>query len=224
VLSFDQSNDARRTMGVPANSNVIPRWEWRTLERTFAAPPLLTGEPAGDGVTVHEETYLLSLLAPHNVKVREGRLEVKRLERVGSAGLELWRPVVHATFPIDGATVAKACDAWGVEPPAGDVRSYSLAELLREVVVPHHDLRIVSLVKRRIPITVAGCLGERAQITLGKHRWHTVSFEDADPARVRAALRELGLDSTRNENYPRALKRILSLPDHSSVPSTDVVH
>ncbi len=224
MLSFDQSDDARAASRVPPDSSVVPRWEWRTFERTFAVPSAPDAVAAGDGVVAQEETYLLSLLSPHNVKVREGRLEIKRLERVGPAGLELWRPVLNASFPIDTARLGTVCDAWGIQPPAPGVRCNSLADLLRNVVVPHHDLRIVSLVKGRMPIAVAGCHGERGQITLGKHRWHTVSLEDPDPARVRAALRELGLDASRNENYPRALKRILSLPDHSSVPPADTVH
>ncbi len=227
MLHINRSYDARPAQPAAEDLGVVPRWEWRTFERTFVAPPAapaLDAPAPGDGVVVREETYLLSFLSPHSVKILDDRLEIKRLVQTGVAGLEQWRPVLHAPFPISAALLAAACDAWGVLPPAPDAPALSLADLLRHVVVPHRDLRIVSLVKRRIPITVAGCAGERAQITLGKHRWNTVSLEDADPARVRAALAELTLDATRNENYPRALKRILGLPDHSSVPSAGILH
>ncbi len=205
--------------GVTASTTpVIPRWEWRSFARTFAAPRegpgLEAGAEAGD-----EEMYLLSMLTPHNVKMRNGRLEVKRLERTDDSGLELWRPVLRAEFPIGPESLAVACHAWGIEPPAAGTPANSLADLVRNVVVPHRELRLVSLVKRRVPFTVAGCNGKRAQITIGGHRWNTVSFDDTDPARVRAALREMRLEASASENYPRALKRIQGMPDHSSVPS-----
>ncbi|MDE3174356.1 MAG: hypothetical protein KGN74_14905 [Gemmatimonadota bacterium] len=205
--------------GVAASTTpVIPRWEWRSFARNFAAPR--AGAPAeSDAEEGEEETYVLSTLTPHRVKIRGGRLEVKRVERTDDSGLELWRPVLRAEFPIGRESLAVACHAWGIEPPAAGTPAHSLADLMRNVVVPHRELRLVTLVKRRVPFTVAGCHGQRAQITIGRHRWNTVSFDDSDPLRVRAALRELRLESSANESYPRALKRILGMPDHSSVPS-----
>jgi exopolyphosphatase / guanosine-5'-triphosphate,3'-diphosphate pyrophosphatase len=197
---------------------VVPRWEWRSFARTFVAPRTIGESDAGlqEG---DEETYLLSLPTPHHVKVRGDRLEVKRLERTDASGLELWRPVLSATFPIGPESLAVACHAWGIAPPGSGTPAHSLADLVRSVVVPHRQLRLATLVKRRVPFTVAGCHGERGQITVGGHRWNTVSFEDTDPGRVRAALQELGLDASANESYAAALKRILGVPDHSSVRS-----
>lgn len=197
---------------------VVPRWEWRSFARTFATPRTAGAAPAAPEVE-DEETYLVSLLTPHSVKIRGDRLLVKRLERTDTSGLELWRPVLGAEFPIGPESLAVACHAWGIEPPARGTPAHSLADLVRHVVVPHRQLRLVSLVKRRVPFAVAGCHGERAQITIGRHQWNTVSFEDTDPARIRAALREMGLDPSANESYPRALKRILGMPDHSSAPA-----
>lgn len=201
------------------DDRVVPRWEWRAFERSFVTPPGGDEPAAVDAPVERDETYLLSLLSPHNVKIRDGRLDIKRLERTGADGLERWRPVFKEAFPIDADTLATACEAWGIPGPAGDTPAHSLADLLRNVVVPHRQLRIVTLTKRRLPISVAGCRGERAHITVGGHHWNSVSFEDADPARVLAALAELKLDPAANENFPRALKRILGLPDHWSSPS-----
>jgi len=202
-----------------ADDRVVPRWEWRAFERSFVVPPSGADAERFDAPVERDETYLLSLLSPHNVKIRDGRVDIKRLERTEANGLELWRPVLKGAFPIETGALAAACEAWGIPGPAGDTPAHSLAELLQNVVVPHRQLRIVTLTKRRLPITVAGCRGERAHITVGGHHWNTVTFEDADPARVLAALAELKLDPTANENFPRALKRILGLPDHWSSPS-----
>ena len=194
---------------------VHPRWEWRVFERTFGAPP---AEDIVGGAPAIEQTYLLSLLSPHCVKVRDGLLDIKRLEGVDESGLQLWRPVLTAEFPIDASVLATAYAAWGIPAPPGDTPPLSLSDLLYRVVVPHRQLRIVTLTKRRMPIAIGPCQGERAQFTIGRHRWNTVSVEDADRVRVLAALGELGLDPADNEDYPRTLKRILGLPDHSSEP------
>ena len=199
---------------------VVPRWEWRVFERTFAAAPVVEQS----GAPVVEQTYILSLLSPHSVKVRDGCLEIKRLERVDISGLHLWRPVLKAPFPIDADVLAAACAAWGIPAPAPGTPAYSLSDLLRHVVVPQRQLRIVTLSKRRMPIAVGPCRGERAQITIGRHGWNTVSVEDSDRRRVLTALGGLGLQPAVNEDYPRALKRILGFPDHSSDPRALSIH
>lgn len=198
----------------------VPRWEWRTFERTFAATAAV--EPAGNAVS--EQTYILSLLSPHSVKIRDGRLTVKRLERAGERGIHLWRPVLQAPFPIAADELAIACDAWGIPRPAPGTPPQSLSDLLRNVVVGHRALRIVTLTKRRMRISVGPCQGERGQIAVGRHRWNTLSFEDADPNRVLDTLDGLGLSPANNEDYSSALKRILGFPDHSSTPRALSLH
>ncbi len=215
------SNPVIADGGAAGRAVGVPRWEWRAFERTFVAPPGGAEVTEAPDVVEREETHLLSLLSPHHVKICDGRLHIERLERAGAEDLELWRPDLTAEFPLAADALSAAFDAWALPAPASDTPPHSLADLLRNVVVPHRDLRIVTLTKRRRPMTVAGCRGERAQITMGTHRWNTVSFADADPMRVLAALAQLKLDPTANENCPRALKRILGLHDHSSSPSVE---
>jgi len=215
------SNPAIADGGAGGHAAGVPRWEWRAFERTFVAPPGGGEVTEAPDVAEREETHVLSLLSPHNVKICDGRLHIERLERAGAGDLEFWRPDITAEFPLAADALSAAFDAWALPAPAPGTPPHSLADLLRNVVVPHRDLRIVTLTKRRRPMTVAGCRGERAQITMGTHRWNTVSFADADPMRVLGALEQLKLDPTANENCPRALKRILGLHDHSSSPSME---
>jgi exopolyphosphatase / guanosine-5'-triphosphate,3'-diphosphate pyrophosphatase len=216
VANHENAAGVLMPSGTPGQTGnpVIPRWEWRVFERTFAGPPA----EDSPGTPPAEQTYVLSLLSPHSVKVRDGMLDIKRLERVEATGLQLWRPVLQAPFPIAASALAAACSAWGIHGPAPDTPPLSLSDLLERVVVPHRQLRIVTLSKRRLPITIGRCQGERAQITIGRHRWNTVSVEHDDRRRVLGALGELGLEPSANEDYPRALKRIMGLPDHSSEP------
>ncbi|HEU4990056.1 MAG TPA: hypothetical protein VFT41_09765 [Gemmatimonadaceae bacterium] len=198
----------------------VPRWEWRTFERTFAMTPGV--EPTASAAS--EQTYILSLHSPHSVKIRDGQLTVKRLERVDERGIHLWRPVLQAAFPIGVDELGVACDAWGIPRPAPGTPPHSLSDLLRNVVVGHRALRIVTLTKRRMRISVGPCQGERGQIVIGRHRWNTLSFEDTDPNRVIDTLDGLGLSPVDNEDYPSALKRILGFPDHSSTPHALSLH
>ncbi len=201
---------------VSTDEPMHPHWEWRVFQRNFAAP-----DPAEEaGQSVSEEAYFLSLVSPHNVRVRDGRLVIKHLEQQERTGLELWRPVLDAEFPIDDDALDAAYAAWRITPPAKGTRLHSLADLINNLVVPHRELRVVSVTKRQIPISVGGCRGERAQITVGRHVWNTVAFEDAESAHVISALSGLSLDASVNESYPAALKRILGFPDHSSLPTT----
>ena len=71
-----------------------PRWEWRTFDASLNA---IEGRVAGalEHVAPHTsaEIYLLRLGGPQNAKIRDGILDVKRLQQVDVIGLELWEPV-----------------------------------------------------------------------------------------------------------------------------------
>ena len=57
---------------------------------------------------VSDEMYVLGLRSEASVKVRDGVMDVKRLEQVDDHGLEQWRPVMKAAFPL-----ARADVVWG---------------------------------------------------------------------------------------------------------------
>jgi hypothetical protein len=40
------------------------------------------------------------LHGPQNAKLRDGRIDIKRLQRVDDDGLELWEPVFKPKFPL----------------------------------------------------------------------------------------------------------------------------
>ncbi len=194
--------------GVPVA--VVPRWEWRAIARSLpidvARLALEPGTP-----TAGSETYLLSALTPHNVKVRKQVLEIKSLERRTTDGLELWRPTAQSPFPLDDRARTALWNAWGISPqPAG--ATVSLDVLLQEVVAKHDLLRRVDLIKHRTRLSLAGCAGELVDLEIGAERRVSLAFEDADPRAVRAALTAAGLEGFPNLNYPAALKEIVGLP------------
>ena len=196
----------------PSKPPVVARWEWRSF---------IPGDPAGTSRDVAAESpdiYLLAAGSPHNVKVRNGQVDIKRLEATDANGLERWRPVLKAAFPLDAAALAAIHDAWGLPASATTVPLRVLDDLLTHAAELGPAVRAVTVVKDRTAIVVASCPGERARLAIDGAPWSTLSFEHADPARVLAALGELGLDARSNENYPRALKRACGMTDHSDPP------
>lgn len=189
---------------------VVPRWEWRLIARSLPIDPGRLGLEAAVP-TASAETYLLSSRTPHNVKIRKQVLEIKRLERQGADGLELWRPTAQSTFPLDAATRAALWNAWGI-PPQPASATETLDRLLLDIVTPRHALWRVDLMKRRTRLSLAACAGELVELEIGAERRVSIAFEDADPSVVTAAVKAAGLAGQPNLNYPAALKEILGLP------------
>jgi exopolyphosphatase / guanosine-5'-triphosphate,3'-diphosphate pyrophosphatase len=138
-------------------------------------------------------------------------MDVKHLERVNDDGLEQWRPVLKAAFPLSseqaGSVLAtlNAADA-----PLGRT-AYTLDELLDEVVGPIPDLEAVHVHKTRRHVTVGGCMAELTSVSAEGRSVQTIAVESEDPSGVTAAVRELGLDLRPNVSFPRGLKALLGL-------------
>ena len=190
-------------------SNVIvPRWEWRTFgedfgdaERQLAA---LAVEPAQES----DELYLLGRESEASVKVRDGLMDVKHLERIDKHGLEQWRPVMKASFPLTESEGVTLMEALGVGAANLPLTAYTLDELADEVRRRPADLLAVRVVKRRLRLTFRGCMAELSEMRTEHGATRTVAVESEDAERVIAAVRELGLISRHNVNVPRKLKAL----------------
>ncbi|HVO27729.1 MAG TPA: hypothetical protein VMW56_29320 [Candidatus Margulisiibacteriota bacterium] len=189
---------------------VIPRWEWRTFAASFGdAERRMRKLEAGD-VQESDELYFLAPGSDANVKVRSQLMDIKTLEQVSTDGLEQWRPVMKGEFPLPAAEVQKICAALHVAPPAAR-GVYTLEQLQAELTHPSRGVRVVRVHKRRRRGTVGGCLAEVTDVVADGQATRTVAIEFEDPARVRAAVREMGLDRFENVSYPRGLKRLIGM-------------
>src|SRR6478672_7713342 len=90
------------------------RWEWRTFGDDFGAAEPRLGSIEPESVAESDEVYLLSAEGVDAVKVRAGLMDIKHLEQVDGAGLELWKPVMKSALPIPAADARTALDALGV--------------------------------------------------------------------------------------------------------------
>jgi exopolyphosphatase / guanosine-5'-triphosphate,3'-diphosphate pyrophosphatase len=190
---------------------VVPRWEWRTFGESFAGAEERFAALSPDSVKESDEQYLLSAEADNSVKVRDDLLDVKQLEQVDDDGLEQWRPTLKAPFPVPAAAVDSLLAALHATSPPRGRSAYTLDELVEEVVRPSRQLAAVPVHKRRAHYTVSGCMAELTDVRTDNGSTRTIAVESEDPARVLAAVRELGLDTRPNVSFPRGLKALLGI-------------
>lgn len=188
---------------------IVPRWEWRSFAASFGDADQRFRELSPGKVQESDELYLLSPSCDANVKIRDDLMDLKTLEQVDEHGLQQWRPVLKAAFPLPAAEVAKVSDALEVAPlPRRS--AWALEALQAELTHPSRGVRAVAIHKKRQRYTVGGCLAEMTEVVADGRSTRSVAIEFEDPARVWAAVQEMGLARFENTSYPRGLKRLLA--------------
>lgn len=190
---------------------ITPRWEWRTFGADFGAADGHFAALAPASVQESDETYLLSVESDANVKVRDALMDIKELVEVSASGLEQWRPVMKATFPLSADKVTAVCVALGVAPPPSAGTPMTLERLSR--VLAERGVRAVAVHKRRVRYTIDGCMSEVTEVVADGKPVRTVAIESEDPERVLRAVRAMGLAGFRNIGYPSGLKALVGMPD-----------
>jgi exopolyphosphatase / guanosine-5'-triphosphate,3'-diphosphate pyrophosphatase len=190
---------------------IVPRWEWRTFGDGFGAAEDVLDAHRPERSQESDELYLLSQDSDASVKVRDGLLDVKQLEAVDGDGLEQWRPVLKAEFPLGAEDLRTVLAALGV--PALELArdAYTLDQLLDEVIGASPALAPVAVHKHRVHYEVEGCMAELSEVTAGSRSSRTIAVEAEDPALVAAAVRRLGLAGRPNVCLARGLKTMLGL-------------
>ena len=192
-----------------SSQTIVPRWEWRTFGQGFGEADVWFAGQQPERVEESDEVYLLSLGSDASVKVRDGLMDVKQLQTVNEDGLEQWKPVMKASYPLSAEEVLAVLVALGVEGTALARSAYTFDQLVDEVVGPSPDLLAVGVHKQREHYTVGGCMAERSEVRTEQGARRTIAVESEDPARVIEAVRQLGLSSRRNVCLARGVKALV---------------
>jgi exopolyphosphatase/guanosine-5'-triphosphate,3'-diphosphate pyrophosphatase len=182
----------------------VPRWEWRTFGDTFGEAEARLGQGDADRVQESDEQYLLSPVSDASVKVRDGLMDVKRLQQVDEHGLEQWLPVLKAPFPLAADDVSAVLAALKLPAPGLEQASYTLDELLEL-----SGVRAVEVHKLRRRRDLDGCAAELTDLDAGSAAVRTIAVESEDPERVVDAVRLLGLPLQPNTCVARGLKALV---------------
>jgi hypothetical protein len=187
----------------------LPLWEWRT----FAASRnefqgLRLGAPGAAPVVSHEISILCGG-SLHDVVVQESSLRLKWRKEVGPGGLELWDPVLTASFPIPASAVLRLFEAWGLASPLLAQASYSRAEFLERVLPLESGLRAVAVAKRTESHLLDGVRCDLISLSADHVSLECVAIEHEDPELTLQVLRRLGLLGRGNTSYSQGLKQAL---------------
>src|SRR5215469_4634774 len=189
---------------------IIPRWEWRTFGETFGeADAKYVALTPGD-IQETDELYFLSSANDENVKVRFDLMDIKTLVEVNADGLEQWKPVMKAKFPLPKTEVTKVLVALGAPVPSLARESYTLDQFVTELGEPG-GLRAVKVHKKRVRYKVNGCTSEITDVVVDGHKTRTVALELEDADRVIATVREMALGSFPNISYRGGIKRLVGM-------------
>jgi exopolyphosphatase/guanosine-5'-triphosphate,3'-diphosphate pyrophosphatase len=190
-------------------TGIVPRWEWRTFGEDFGAADAHFAAVAPERVQESDETYLLSLQSDASVKVRDGLMDVKRLEAVDDDGLEQWKPVMKAEYPLPAAGVEEVLAALAAAVPPLGRTEYTLEQLVEDVVGPEPSLRAVEVHKHREHFTVGEAMAELSEIRTADGARRTIAVESEEPSLVVAAVKELGQPLRPNVCLARGLKALV---------------
>ncbi len=185
---------------------IIPRWEWRT----FAESIETRIDPAAGRHIRHVESseiYLIAAASTDNPKIRDGKIDIKALQAVNDDGLEQWRPVMKAGFPLSAEQVGAVCRSLKLAAPRLDRDACDLEAFLA-VIVAGAGATAVRVDKVRDQYDLAGCSVEVADVTFDGERYRTLAVEDPDPAKVSATLATLGLLGRENVNFVAFIRQL----------------
>jgi exopolyphosphatase/guanosine-5'-triphosphate,3'-diphosphate pyrophosphatase len=182
----------------------VNRWEWRT----FGVGDDVFGGRTPDRLQESDEVYILSVARSDTVKVRDGLMDIKRLEQVDDDGLEQWAVVMKAEFPLSAEQLGSVLSGLRVPVPDLPCDRYSLDDVLDEVR-GRPDLLAVEVHKERARYTLGECMAEQTEVTTERGSSRTVAVESEDAGKVIAVVRDLGLADRANTSYPQGLKALV---------------
>src|SRR6187397_2732132 len=185
---------------------IIPRWEWRTFGPSFGPAEAKFAALEPTGVQESDELYLLSGMGD-NVKVRDDLMDIKVFVETDAAGLEQWRPVLKATFPLAAADTIRVLEALRVPVVPLERERYTLDQFLAELA--GDALRQVNVHKRRVRYRIGGCTSEVTDVVADGRATRTSAIELEDADAVVAAVRSVGLAAYLNTSYSRGLAALL---------------
>jgi len=193
------------TLEIAEMGETVPRWEWRAFAREIGARIGITSYPLIHHIE-SSEIYLVTSSSKNNPKIRDAKIDIKALEQRNEHGLEQWKPVLKASFPLSRDQMIAVYRSLDLPAPP-DASDSDLQEFLQAV---NADARIwaVTVHKVRDQYDVEGCSVEVSEATFDDLVLQTIATEDADPSKVMATVAELGLSGQENINYVTAIQRI----------------
>ncbi len=193
------------------NREVVPRYEFRAFARCFErSVNRLRQLSRCDTIEEIADIYLVSAGAyRYNVKIRENQLSIKKLLEERN-GLELWRPCLRRNFPAVAADIGEyVFRSLALEIPELEQKKMPREDFIMEVMVPHPQITIGEVFKRRFRFHLGNCRVETVELVVNGAAIQSMAVEGENHDDVQAARDTLGLQVYENMSYLKGMKRIM---------------
>jgi len=187
---------------------IVPRWEWRMFGTPPAAAEAAFAAAEPQGAKDSDELYLRGR-DDRIVKIRDDLMDLKVLVESDAHGLQQWRPVMKATFPLARADVERVAEALGVSLPTPEATGLTLEDLLAELERAGSGVLPAPIHKHRVRFSIGGCTAEDSIATVEGRSIRTMAIESEDGEAVWATVRAASLAGYRNTSYARGLVAML---------------
>ena len=190
-------------------AEIKPRYEFRIWSESLTPLRQKLEAKAEARETRSQETYLISAVTEKcNAKIRAELMDIKVLT-AEDRGLEQWRPILKAGFPLSNSAIAEQIlPSLQLTPPALTMDAYTMEEFFQEVVRKEPKIAVADVTKTRYQFNIGACAAEYSNITINKMPRDTVAVESTDPDAVLQLVRELGINEP-NVSYIREIRRII---------------
>lgn len=194
--------------------NGEPRFEFRVFGTSLGmAEQCIRDIAPCDSITESREIYLLghSIDYDKNVKIRRGRLELKRLIE-SHQGLQRWQPAGQWEFPVSFDAIEDIINSGCTPIPSRDLTTMlSKDDLLNLAAQPAGHLQRADVFKRRFRYTLPACRAEFVQLRVNGAAIESIAIESVDAQAILEVQSALRLEDFENQSYPLALSRILGI-------------
>ncbi len=199
----------KRNIANQITNQIIPRWEWRAFGKGFPNAERIFDSLKRSRVKDSEEVYILSENSNDNCKIRNSLMDIKVIEQIGEDGLELWKPVLKASFPLSYEIVRLVLRTLHIRRRQLRLRNqYTHHQFITEIIQNHPKLSLVDVKKKRVSYLIEDVEVEIAELQIGPDNYKTIGVESDDPTKLKKVLNLIGLQDVANTNYIRALKNI----------------
>ena len=194
--------------------NTEPRFEFRVFGTSLGmAEQRLRDIAPCESIIESREIYLLGhgIDPDRNVKIRNGRLELKRLIE-HRQGLQRWQAAGQWAFPVAlDAIEAMLNPGHSLSQGRDPAARLSLDDLLRFTTQTAGKLVLAYVFKRRFRYTLPACRAEFDQLQVNGATIESIAIESVDPQAILESRAAIQLEDLENQSYPLALSRILGI-------------
>lgn len=187
---------------------VVPRWEWRTFRKEFGEIEKNIKENEIISQKESSEIYIVSKKSDENIKIRDGKINIKSLLKTDENNLEKWTVLLKAQFPITITESELIYQAFNLTLKSAAKEKFSLNEFLDSFVRTEKNLQIVDVSKKRFGYSINECSVELSEVKINDIQTKTIAVEHINSKIVTNTVKMLNLSGFENVSYIREIKSL----------------